>query len=189
MPALTYINISYPILTVNVIIWSLYIGLVIACAAAVRSRGISSGIVSGLLDGGADSPESAMTLAEAGIAPGRTNAALRALKSGKMLARYVRCANADEFRVPVDKKSAAAKLAGALSVRREYKEKLTADARFYIPEDARITAELRFKTKKNGIGSVIFCAVLLAAVMAFISFAIPKLTDMLDDAIKYLSSL
>ena len=189
MLAYTFINISNPILTLNVIIWSIYVGLVIACAAAVRSRNLSSDIVSSLLDSGADSPENALTLAEAGLKSGRVKAALRALKDGKVLARYVKCANSEDFRTPTDKNSASAKLERAFSVRRDFKEHLGENAKFYIPEDCRITAEVRFRKKKSSARSVIFCAVLLAAVMVFISFAIPKLTEMLDDAINYLSNL
>ena len=186
MNTLTNITISMPVITLNIIIWGIYAGLVIACAAAVRKRNLASAIVSRLLDAGADSPDTAVTLAEAGIGRGRIKSALRSLKSGTVLSRYVICADRDRFTSPLT--GARAKLAKLFSLPTET-EKLTPDARFFIPEENRITAEVRFKKKPTKWWVVLIFAAALAAVMVFISKAIPQLLSMLDDTVGYLGSL
>lgn len=186
MNTLTNIGISIPLVTLNIIIWGIYAGLVIACIMAVRARNIRSDVVSSLLDGGAVSEADALTLGDAGLKPRKIKAALRALRSGTVLSRYVHCANKDAFVTALTGK--AAKAAKFFSLSRE-KEKLTPDARFFIPEDARVTAEVRFKTKKANIWAVVIFAAALAVVMAFISEAIPKLISMLDETVGYLGSL
>ena len=56
-------------------------------------------------------------------------------------------------------------------------------ARFYMPEENRVKAELRFTEVRNPAGSFIFTVILLVAVAFFAIYAVPELLQMLDNFI------
>ncbi len=180
--AYTYIGTGSPFVTMNLVIWGAYIGIVLACIISVIERNANHDIVEALFESGADSPENAVTLEKLGL---KSKNYLRRLRRDKRIRRYVSLADADSFVKAADKTSASYKLARAVSQDRDDAEKLTPAARFYISEENRIGAEVHFVEKrKSGWLSVVTCAVLLAVVMALMTYAMPRLMGMLDSLIK-----
>lgn len=181
MIAYTYINISNPLLSLTVILWGVYVGIVLACIISVVERNTSNALVKSLLMKGADSPENALTIGELGLKD--TGKYLSRLKKYSRLRRTVLLADEEKFTPKKDATKFSYKLAKFFSYDSGDKEKLTPEARFYIPEENRITAEVRYAEKRSGAMTVIVCAVLMAAAMVFMTYALPKLLEMLDTLI------
>ena len=56
-------------------------------------------------------------------------------------------------------------------------------ARFYLPEEKRITAELRYSEEKHPVRSFVLAALGLLALAAFTIFVLPELLTMVDNLI------
>lgn len=162
--------------TLLIIVWGLYAGIVIGIFLALICRVWSGRIVAKLQENGADCPEKAKSLSELGI---DKPAARRMLKAESSLRRYVLCVKKEE--------EEQTQVNGF--VRRWHKftgtdvpEKTDfSSAKFYIPEDNRIGAELRYPKEKAPVRSFILAAVVLAAVAFFAIYAVPELLTMVDN--------
>jgi len=169
-----------PTVTLEMIVWSLVIGLSIGAAASFVNRRIVGDFVRRLLKDGVHSPEAAVTLAETGFAK---NIFVRlALRAGKPLRKLVMLANVDELPVrhPSENRVLSA-LRKFFSLEAEGKTVLDpAAARFYIPEEMRITAELRYEAKGSTLPNLILSVLLLIAVGFAALYLVPELLAMLD---------
>lgn len=148
-----------PITTLNIVIWSLYIGFLIGIGITVFNRVVLGGLVKRLVDGGANTEGGAMTIAELGC----SNVFVRsALRSGGTLRRIIRMVgDTEEKRSNEDIKK----------------------ARFYIPEENIHRAEVIYSLSGTNFVSIIL-SVFAFLVVVFLSFVIiPNLIQMLSNFI------
>ena len=162
------------------LVGALYVGLLMGVLFALVLRVHSHKIVKALSERGAADRDSAATLEELGL--GNSRIAKSLLKTDSALRRTVLCANESEF--------GPRKISG---IRRFWREKVLknplpeatdfAVARFYIPEEKRITAELRYSAEQHPVRSFILAAVGLTALAVFTVFVLPELLTMFDNLI------
>ena len=188
-----YENLNFGgLFSVQTLVIGIFIGLAVAAFAAVINKQINGAFVARLIDSGCLSPESAKTLPELDSADKLT---IRyGLSRGVNLRRVVRCREEEEDIAECRKKEA------------EYAEmrlsnpklpknftpkpfKVAPDLHhFYIPEDMRITAEIKFSRKGNSIWSaVLWSAVILVALVALIVF-LPNILNLLDEFLGFLKN-
>ncbi len=140
--------------TMTLLIWLLYAGLLIGSIFATFEKQYCSGFVSALRDTGADAPERAVLLNDLEI---RGKWYLKnALKPGKALRKMVAVAG---------------------------EESKVEGTRFYLPEEKRVNAELRYENGKKPIRALIFSAILLTVVALVAQFILPELLTMLDNLV------
>ncbi|MBQ8334345.1 MAG: hypothetical protein IJX93_11300 [Clostridia bacterium] len=161
-----------------VIVWGLYIGIMIGVLGALITRVYSARLISALVKCGATDAEHAVTLDSLDI---KGKSMIRhMLKPGSVLYRTVECANREEF--PEQKHSGLKKFWHEKFLSEEVPEKIPFElAKFYLPEERRISAELRFAVEEHPVRNFIFAAVGLFAVACFAVFAIPELLTMFDN--------
>lgn len=162
------------------LVGALYVGLLMGVLSALILRVQSHKIVKALSDHGASDRDSAQTLEELGLSKNRIAKSL--LKTDSALRRTVLCANETEF--------GPRKISG---IRRFWREKILKNplppatdfgvARFYIPEEKRVTAELRYSAEQHPVRSFILAAVGLTALAFFTVFVLPELLTMFDNLI------
>lgn len=167
------------IFTMKGLIWGLWGGLVLGLLISYYHKSYLGEVVRRLLKKEAHSPESAKTLEELGVK--NTFALRHALKEGATLRRHVEVANPGECLTPraVKKRSRFAKL--FLSEKQKYDcdfDKM----KLYIPEEKRISADLRYAEKRHMSPAwLIFFIVLFAALAVGAMIVIPDLLRMLDN--------
>ena len=139
--------------TMTLLIWIVYAGLLIGSILATFDKYYCSGFVRALRDTGADAAEKAVSLDKLEI---RGKWYLKgALKPGKALRKMVAVAG-EEGR----------------SVR---------ETGFYLPEEKRAPAQLRYENGKTPIRTLILAAVLLTVAAIAAQFVLPELLTMLDN--------
>ena len=139
--------------TMTLLIWILYAGLLIGSILATFDKYYCAGFVRALRDTGADAAEKAVSLDKMEM---RGKWYLKgALKPGKALRKMVAVAG-EEGR----------------SVR---------ETGFYLPEEKRAPAQLRYENGKTPIRTLILAAVLLTVVAIAAQFVLPELLTMLDN--------
>lgn len=161
------------------IIWGLYIGIVCGALGSILFRVYSGKIVKALLSQAASDENTAKTLAELKL---DNNFLIRYyLKDDSVLRRSVlvcgdshKPVNTGKFRRFWYEKF----------LRTSIPEKIDfSSAKFYIPEENRIVAELRFQAEDHPVRNFIFAAAGLFAVAVFAAYAVPELLLMLDNFI------
>ena len=162
------------------LVGALYVGLLAGVLFALILRVHSHKIVKALSEHGATDRESAATLEDLGLGGNRFAKSL--LKTDSALRRTVLCANESEF--------GPRKISG---LRRFWREKILKNplpsatdfsvARFYLPEEKRVTAELRYSAEQHPVRSFILAAVGLTALAVFTVFVLPELLTMFDNLI------
>lgn len=161
------------------IICGIYIGIMLGVLGSLVCRIYSSRIIQALLKNGCADEASAKTLGELGL--GKQWFIRSMLKDETVLRRSVLIAN-DAY-VPV-KAGKLKKFWYEKFLHDDLPKKLDWDsAKFYLPEENRIAAELRYKVEGHPVRNFIFAAVGLFAVALFANFAIPELLQMLDNFI------
>jgi hypothetical protein len=134
-----------------------YVGLLAACVLSIYDKRVMGEFIRTLLRMGATSPETAVTLYEAGY--GKKSAVVRALRGNGMFKGTVYEASET---VEFDRED------HALPV---YREKFDpATARFYIPEPLKYRAQVRFEKKGTHVmvlvlGAILFGVLLVAALL------------------------
>lgn len=148
-----------PITTLNIVVWSLYIGFIIGIAVTVLNRFVIGGLVRRIVDRKAHTEGGALTLAQLGCSNIFVKTALR---SGGTLRRIVRMVgDTDEKRSSEDFSS----------------------ARFYIPEENIHRAETVYGLTGTSLAATILSVFAFLAVV-FLSFVIiPNLIQMLTNFI------
>ena len=189
----TYLNPSeyYPnldfgsgtMLSVRLIIFGLCVGMALAGFGAVFNKRVLGDVVRKILAAEALSPESAKTLEELGY---ENNAFVRlAVKKSTSLRRVVKCCEEQLFDAEQNEKykeylrlkEQDKKTPRFRHV--EYKINPYADA-FYIPEQMKYMADIKFEKKGNSwLGAVIF-AVIMVIVFVLMMIALPHVLGLLD---------
>ncbi len=161
-----------------VIVWGLYAGILLGVLYSLVMRVNSHKVIKALSEKGAVSKGTSKTLAELGLANNRT--AKRLLATGGSMRRLVLCANESDFQPP--------ELTG---LRKFWREKFLRDplppatdftaARFYLPEENRVTAETRYIVEGHPVRNFILAAIGLTAAAFFTVLALPELLKMFDN--------
>ena len=170
-----------PTISLEMIVWSLCVGLAIGAAASYINRRVVGDFVRRLLKEEIHSPEKAVSLEKIGCAK---NIFVRhALREGTALRRIVLCANEEEMvlKQPSSQKSAVF-FRKLFSLEDEPKRILDLNrARFYIPEESRIGAELRYDAKGTTLPNLILSLILLAGIGFAALYVLPELFTLMDN--------
>ena len=178
LAAYNYLNTNNPMVSLELIVWSIFVGIVIGAAASIYNKRVIGSFVRALIQGGATMPDSAMTVSETGF---RRNLFVRmSLRRGGALRKLVYCAN-EPAEIPAEKVSALRRF---FAFSNEFHEKLDMNAaKFYIPGDLTARAEIRYEKKGTDLFSLLI-TVLVFLVVVYISLKfIPELIGMLDSLI------
>ena len=182
-----YANLGFeksPLISLRMLLLGIFIGAIIACIAMAYNKQVLGGAIRKIIEKGCNSPDKAMTLAELGL---EKNAFIRSAVRGNVnLRRFVKCVEEDEYyadeRTAEEAHEQRRKAEPSLP---KYKtEKYMVDpatAHFYIPEELRIRAEIRFEKKGSGFKASIVGIILLCIIFFFLLLAMPLVLDMIND--------
>ena len=156
---------------INKIIPALIWGIIIASVATFYCRRIVGAFVRTLIEKEALSPETSVTLFDAGGF--RSTVLRRELCRGALLRKVVFCREEQAF---LDEKGKDA----------AYKIDFTKD-HFYIPEDLKYRAENRFNPKGSGWQSVVLTVVLVPLVVGLLCRFMPNILQLVDALMTFLA--
>ncbi len=174
---------SSTMLSVRLMILGLFIGISIAAFAAVFNKRVLGEVVRRLLKAEALSPDRALTLAELGYSGGIVGLAV---KKSTSLRRVVKCREETEYDEKLSEKRKE------YAERRKNGEKLpkfkeipykinTLTDSFYIPEDMKYMADVKFEKKGTTWLGAILTVVVLAILFVALMVALPQIFELLDD--------
>ena len=180
------LNIDIESGSLNIIIWGICLGIAIGLFLQLICRTGAGSFISSLIKSGAADEASAKTVDE--ISPQYKWLVKFLLANPKSsLHKTVLCANRDDY--------ANKKICG---LKKFYYEKFLKDsvpvkltlktAKFYLPEEKRIGAEVKYPTEKNPVLTFVIGLIILIGVALFLSFAVPELLTMLDNFITSVKS-
>lgn len=168
--SLENISLGNSVISLPLMFFALFLGVILAALGALYNKRLLGGALRKIIASGANSPESAKTLEELGYSK---NAFVRsALKSGTAMRKYVHCVEDDEAAkslVP-DKKGYLPKIKTDLSA-----------SHFYVPEEARVGAELRYD--KTGTTWFAFFGIIVVGIVIIVLLIkfLPELLKLLDN--------
>ena len=177
--------------TVTGVILALCLGILLAALYTFYQRRVPGGLVRAILKAGALSPESAKTLAELGC--GKSRLIAFELRHNAMLKRLVHTVGT------TDADAAAAAAAGAdaaeitgatdgsdtAAVKTPVAAAAGADAakaqpRYFIPEEDKYRADVRFDKEGNGVAGLLITAALTVLVAVLLIRLFPHLLAVID---------
>ena len=172
-------------LPLMVVIWGVCAGLAVAVLFHVFTKHFSAKLVKNIVSSQCFSKDDAKSAKELNV---NSSAFLKsALTDGKTLRKYVCIANEDECALPDNTpaffKALRKFFCGEDAPRKYDLEK----AKFYIPEDIRYTAEIRYAETQSD--PAIAAAVVFLLLAVGLSFALPKLLQLWDEAITRFKNL
>lgn len=159
--------VNLPLSDPSQLIWlilALYLGVVLAMAAAFLVRRRLGAVVDALMTRGACTPETAVTAAEGGF---DRPMQLRELRRGKMLRKTIVALLPEGQELPETP---------------ETPEQL-ATLRFYLPEERRKELEKRFSSKGNRIRSFLLSFLLVTVGAVLVYFLLAPALQLIDNAI------
>ena len=170
--------------TAQTVVYAIAIGIIVAAAMAVYTRSVLGGFVRTLIKEGANAPENAKKLSEVGFF--RSAAVRRELAKGVTLRKVVRCREEEEIN--------ASKAENGETVAPEKKGRWGSvkengfrpdflTAHYYIPEDLRYRAEIRFEKQGSSWGMLAGVVILAIVIAALIGFFLPDLFQLMDNII------
>lgn len=154
---------------INKMIPTLILGIIIATVATFYCRRIVGSFVRTLIQKGALSPDAGVTLFETGAF--RSTIVRRELCRGAFLRKVVFCREEQAF-LPESKKNTT------------YKIDFTKD-HFYIPEDLKYRAEVRFDQKGSGWLSVVLTVILVPVFVGLLCRFMPNILQLVDSMITF----
>lgn len=159
-----------PFVTVELIGWALFGGFVLAALLAIYNKRLIGGLVKRMLSEGCLSPERALTVTELGY--GTDWFIKNALRTDAALLRLVKRIDA-----PTEGEAAPtpAKTRGGHDVID------FSTARFYIPEELKYRAEVRYASRGTDFVAFGICVVIFAAAAFAAIFIIPDLIQLIDN--------
>lgn len=153
------------------LIWAIYAGIVIGVLLSMICRVYAHRIVKAAVDKGADSEANAKTVEELGLGKGWI--VRRMLRADSGLRKVLCCANEQEFPQPKTSKWFGERV-----------QKTPFDtAKFYLPEERRVTAEVRFPEESHPVRNFILAAAVLFVVAFLAVTVIPELLTMTDNLV------
>lgn len=143
-------------MTLDVVLWSMFIGLIIGALAMLYNKKVGGAVVRKLFDEKAALPEQAMTLKQMGL---EKNFLVRfALRKGSGLRKVVLSTEQDA--------------------------KVTDETLFYLPEEKYSRAALQYDNDGTSVLTVFFAIVLFAIMMIGVRTIVPYLMQMLKNFIE-----
>lgn len=140
--------------TARLVIIGLCIGIFLAALYSVYQRTVPGGIVRALLKAEALSPEAAKSLAELGL--GRNPLCSFEIKRNAMLGRFLRAVDGEEGEEP----------------------------RYYIPEEQKYAADVRFERGGNPVVTLVLSAVGSLALAVILCKGLPVVLGIVDGFLK-----
>ncbi len=172
-----------PLFTLETVVWGLVIGVCVGAAWSVLTRRTLGTFVKRMHAALAADPASAVTLENIGMAK---NPILKySLREGKALRKYALCANPEECVKERPTPTGADKVMRrvlSLEETRPAQIDLTC-AKFYMPDEQRYEAEVRYDKKGTDLAGLIVSVVLLVALGFVVQWLLPELLAFLDRAI------
>lgn len=171
-------------MSIRTMIIGICIGIIIAAIFSVFDRRAYGDFVRKILSEECLSPESAKTLGELGFE--RAHAVRSNLRSGNILRKYVRCVGAEEHyaRMEAERAEYEEKNAGnkkAPKFRSEpYKYDFSVD-RFYIREEEKYAADVKFEKQGSGFKSLLLVIVIAVVICALVCFILPDMLQLFDN--------
>ncbi|MBQ7715039.1 MAG: hypothetical protein IJT70_04120 [Clostridia bacterium] len=184
--AYNYLKFYNRIVTLKGLVWGIYGGFVIGIVLSYYHKVYLGATVRALLDAGANSPDSALTLGELsekyGIKP--SSARFRALRRVSALRKVISVANPDESEIPLPPKKRS-RIISLMTPERDDTKYDFEKMKLYIAKDDVYRAEVRYAQKKkvNIVYAVLFILILAALAFIVCEFAVPDLLRMLDNFI------
>ena len=177
-----------PLFSIRLTVLGIFAGIIIACVAMAYHKQFLGGIVRRLIERGCLSSENAMTAEELGYLK---NPLIKyALERSTSLRSVVKCVEEEEFyrQQAADMEAYEKKRKSEPKLPR-YKSREyiidTATDRFYIPEDKRIRAEIKFEKKGSGWGAVVIGIVLTVVGAALLCWLLPDIVRFADNIISF----
>lgn len=172
---------SNSMISVRAIIIGFFVGIALALFVSVYHKRFLGELVRTIRAGEIHSPELAKTLPELGLADRLL--LRRAVKKSVSLRRVLRCREEEEFYAAQEEKASAQKKYRIPNFR------VDPDAHhFYIPEDLKYTAELKFDKKGTSTGALIFFLVLVFVFMIVALIVLPQILHAVDALVGGLKS-
>ena len=186
-----YENLEFGgLFSVQTLVIGIFVGLAVAALFAVLNKQINGAFVAKLIESGCTSAEGARTLPELDSADKLT--VRYGLSRGVNLRGVVRCREEEEYLEASRQKEA--EYAEMRLTNPKLPKKFTPkpfkvdpdNHHFYIPEDMRITAEIKFSQKGNSLPiAIISIVAILVALVALIVF-LPNILNLVDEFIGFL---
>lgn len=174
------------LITLKTVLIGLTLGIIFASFITIYNKKYIGGFIRKLLKEQCLDAESAKTLEELGYS--KKLGVKLALRADKPLSRWARCVEEDEFRAEIEKKRAEFEEAHKddddppkfheVGFKRDMKT-----MHFYIPEEKKFAADVKFDAKGANWGSFILVAVVAILICAFLSFILPDIVKMIDNFI------
>ena len=165
------------LLSLKTIIIGLFVGISVALFVAVFSKRILGGFVRHLLKEECLSPETGKTLPELGLADKLW--LRRAVKNNVSLRRVIRCREEEEYytaQYGEEAQNVPRPRYGANAFHIDPDEH-----HFYIPEDMKYMADIKFEKKGNTWGGAIFLVIVLMIAMFILLLTLPYVLNILND--------
>ncbi len=167
---------GYDTLTLRLIIWGVIGGLAVGTLISLFGRRIPGVLVRELHRAGADCAEKAVTLDELGL---KKNFLLRrALRDGTPLRKYALLANEADFVTKEPKKKGFGRVMRKIFSLPPAQAKRILDfdrARFYMPDEQRYVAEVRYNGKGATLTGVVLSLLLLLGIGFLLQWLLPDL--------------
>lgn len=163
----------------QMIVVAFFIGINIAAIMAVFDKRVLGEFARKLICEEALTPEKAMTLSELGF---YKNTAVRSnLRSGSTLKRVVRCVEEEQYNATLDKKRQEFEASGGKNFRAAPFKIDFETAHFYLPEDMKYTAEIKFNKKGTNWLTVLGVFVGSFALMIAAFWLFPDILQLIDN--------
>ena len=182
----TYENLELakmPLFSIRLTVLGIFIGIIIACIAMAYHKKVLGGIVRRLIEKECLSPESAMSASELGY---KKNFFIKyALERSVSLRSIVKCVEEDEYLAAQAEAKALSdeKRKEDPSVKKFKAKDYLIDAskdRFYIPEEKRIRAEIKFEKKGSGWISTVFAIIFVIILFFVVLLVLPQILSYVD---------
>ena len=175
---------SNALFSLRLLVIGIMLGIVIASAMSVYNKKHLGAFIRKLISEGCLGAENAKTLAELGYLK---NIGVRStVKSGGTLSRWARCREEDEF------------VESVKLLKSEFDEKHKNDPdppkfkepdfkrdcntmHFYLPEEKKYAAEVKFDDKGAKWGAVVLVAIVSVILCAFVCYILPDALKMIDN--------
>ena len=186
-----YENLGFeksPLFSFRLMVLGIFIGAIIACVAMAYNKQVLGNAVRKIIAEGATSKENAKTLSELGY--DKSFFIRNAVRSGVSLRKVVKCVEEEEYyaeqRREEEEYEQKRKDNPSLPKfkAREYMVDVNT-AHFYIPEEIRIRAEIRFEKKGSGWITSIVGVVLLCVILFLLLLAMPLILGGINDLVGF----
>lgn len=179
------------LVTMKTIIIGLTFGLIFASFVTMYNKKYIGGFVRRLLKEECFDPNRAKTLDELGYT--KSFGVRHAISSNGTLVRWVKCVEEDEFNAEIDKKRAEFDEMHKNDPKPpRFKEiefkRDTKTMHFYIPEEKKYAADIKFDAKGATVRSFVLVAVVSILICAFLSYMLPDIVKMVDNFISVMKN-